>query len=133
MKPPHQFHPPADDEDTAYDFPQRTVVSAAGMPPPVTKATRSVFDMAGAALAAQRLKTHGRFGDAAGFLPSPVVVRTEGVTRCTGSSYPANRWTDERHEQERQRRARQKPPKPTKKAKTRSKKLLELVGGDQDA
>lgn len=57
-------------------------------------------------------------------------VREEGVTRCIGAAYPSNRWTPEREEQEKARRARQKPPRPPKGAKTRSRKLLELVGDD---
>jgi hypothetical protein len=56
----------------------------------------------------------------------------DGITRHTGAQYPANRWTEEREEAERQRRARQRPPKPTKAARTRSRKLLEMIGEDLD-
>jgi len=40
--------------------------------------------------------------------------------------------TPEWQERERQRRARQKPPRPPKKAKTRSRKLLEIIGDVDD-
>jgi hypothetical protein len=58
-------------------------------------------------------------------------VRREGgsvvVSRLTVQE------TEEWKERERQRRARQVLPKPPAGAKTRSKKLLELVGNDQEA
>ena len=40
--------------------------------------------------------------------------------------------TDEWQERERARRARQRPPKPPKKAKTRGRKLLDLIGTAED-
>lgn len=57
-------------------------------------------------------------------------IREDGITRSIGAAYPSNRWTPEKEEQERARRARQKPPRPPKGAKTRSRKLLEMVGED---
>lgn len=54
-------------------------------------------------------------------------VRDGGTTRCVGGQYPADRWTVEREAQERARRARQRPPRPVKKARTRGKKLAELI------
>lgn len=118
----------------------RRYVSAKGQPMPKTEAPRSIFDMAAAA--AKAMRCHGRFGDTAGFktsAPQPVhgsrmvakVQVTNGVTRFVGAAYPA-RWTAEDDERERQRRARQRPPKPSKKAKTRGRKLLDMIGGDDD-
>lgn len=94
-----------------------------------TRAPASVFDLAtlGLSLKVRLMQTpleaseHRR------------AVREEGVTRCIGAAYPSNRWTPERQEQEIARRARQKPPRPPKGAKTRSRKLLELVGDDHGA
>lgn len=119
------------DADTAFDFPQHRVVKAAEVEKLDVRAPRSIFDMADAMKAAKDLQRRGRFGEASGFVPSapsPTVLREGGVVRVVGAQYPANRWTEEREEQERARRARQKPPRPVKKAKTRSKKLLELIG-----
>ncbi len=53
------------------------------------------------------------------------VVRDAGVTRCVRI---LEQDTAEWQEREAARRARQRPPKPTAKAKTKSRKLLELVG-----
>lgn len=128
---------PLTDDDGVDDMPPvRRTVDARTTSTPVTRAARSVFDI-GIAAAAQRLTTTGRFGDSAGFKASaPLSVkakveRTSGVTKITGASYPS-RWTAEDEERERQRRARQKPPRPPKKAKTRGKKLLDLIGVDDD-
>jgi hypothetical protein len=107
--------------------PVHRVVAAAGLAPPVTRAARSVFDLAA-----------GLCDDApdesAAALEPPYrvevrqVIRAGGSTVHVGCAYPSNRWTPEREEQERARRARQKPPKPVKGARTRSRKLIDLVG-----
>lgn len=118
----------------AQPFEQR-LVNARDVAPPVTLAPASVF-----AMAAAMLKQGGRFGHAGGFEtsdPPPrrhrvTVERDGGVTRCVGAQYPSNRWDAERWEQERIRRAKQRPPKPTRKAKTRSRKLLEIIGEPND-
>lgn len=115
----------------------RRVLPAKGQPVPMTFAPRSVFEMA--SMMATKLKLHGRFGAASGFddrkpEPSRVVAKVDlgnGRTKVVGANYPP-RWTEHDVEKERQRRARQKPPKPTKKAKTRGRKLLELIGDDND-
>lgn len=127
------------DADTPYDYPVKTRVAAAGLPPPVTTAVRSIWDMAAVLDQARRMARGGRFGDASGFKtssPEPVkattVVREGGVTRNVGAQYPANRWTEEREEQERQRRARQKPPRPVKGARTRGKKVRVWDGEEFD-
>lgn len=122
------------DRDTEFDYPHHTV-GAQWSAPPVTTAPRSIFDL-GAEF--KKLKRAGRFGAAQGFkttTPAPprMVARVEveqGVTRHVGAAYPS-RWTPEDEERERQRRARQRPPRPTKKARTRSRKLVELVGNDE--
>jgi hypothetical protein len=143
--------PPApvapEDGDTDFDFPVKVTVEAAGRAAPDTRAPRSIFDMAAIVESAKALKKQGRFGAASGFKAQPAQaspypgavapawaaverVYGDGVTRSTGSKYPADRWTEEKQERERQRRARQRPPKPSKKAKRRSKKLLEAIGDD---
>jgi len=108
----------------------RRVVPAKGTSAPVTWAPRSIFELAAAA--AKLLKVRGRFGDAAGINTKGGVSSVDlasGVTRYAGASYPA-RWTAEDQERERKRRARQKPPRPSKRAKTRSRKLLDIIGDD---
>lgn len=56
-----------------------------------------------------------------------IVQRTDGAVRVTRI---AESETAEWQEREKARRARQRPPKPVSKARTRGKKLLELIGGD---
>lgn len=131
MPPP----PPVDDgeTDTAWDFPTRSVVAAAQAQTPRTTAASSIFGMADAIKAAKDLQRRGRFGEAGGFLPStpaPTVTREGGVVRVVGAAYPAGRMTEAREEAEKQRRARQKPPKPTRRARTKGKKLRDLIGDD---
>jgi hypothetical protein len=114
----------------------RSVVPAGSVPPPRTRAPRSVFDLAIAAAA--NLKQRGRFGAAEGFevpataRPLPVAVeRSAGVVRHIGDRYPSDRWTEAKQARENERRAKQRPPKPTAAAKgKRSRKLRELVGDD---
>lgn len=134
-----------DDIDDAWEFPAHRWISAASAEPlPPVSAPRSVFDLASglglpdSARERQRMLREQDRATAAehvrGQTPSPAssVVRTAAGVRVIGAQYPAARWTPEREEAERARRARQKPPKPVKKARTRSKKLLELIGGEQD-
>lgn len=52
------------------------------------------------------------------------VLRSDGVTRCVRIQIQE---TPEWQAREAARRARQKPPKPTAKAKTKSRKLMELA------
>jgi hypothetical protein len=121
--------------DTAYDYPEKRIVSASGLPAPPTTGARSIFeaaasiDMPTLREMARLLKAHGRSGHGEVFRASAVERTAEGV-RCVGGQYPANRATEEKAERERQRRARQKPPKPSKRARRRSKKLLEVIGDD---
>lgn len=113
-----------EDEDDEFDFPVHGIVSAAGLVAPVTRAPRSIFE-----LAQRPVATRIRTSLAAPPPPPPLpqTQRQDGVTRCLGAAYPS-RWTPEDEERERQRRARQKPPKPSKRARTKSRKLVELVG-----
>lgn len=56
------------------------------------------------------------------------VIQEDGITRVvTLREQDTPEWA----ERERQRRARQRPPRPTKGAKTRSKKLNDLIGEDE--
>jgi hypothetical protein len=113
------------DVDDAFDFPRRQVMAAAAAPRPETKAPVSIFALA-AMVKASGLRSRGRFGAASGFTPAPYRVERDGDrTRVVRLRVDE---TEEWIEKERQRRARQKPPKPVKKAKTRSRKLLALIG-----
>lgn len=61
------------------------------------------------------------------------LVHGDGVAKYRGTSYGAAREpTEEEIERERARRARQKPPRPAKGARTRSRKLMDLIGGDEN-
>lgn len=90
------------------------MISAAGQPPPATRAPRSIFDLYALTAAQVISEEHEPADETPLQLARPLVTRDVGVTRCAGSAYPANRWTPEREEQERQRRAKQRPPRPTK-------------------
>lgn len=135
--PPADAVPCDDDDDEFYAPPVRRIVPAAQAQAITGLGPASIFDMAAAAKAAKALRMGGRFGGAGGFDPAPpyaeqraTVTRADGVTRCTGSKYPSNRWDEAREEQERQRRARQKPPRPTKRAKSRGRKVRMWDGED---
>lgn len=124
------------DDDTEYDYPVHRMVRAEDAEPIRPAVARSIFDL-GCNVEelhemARMLTTHGRTGHAAAFKPVSAVKRADGVAQVVGAAYPANRWTPEREEAERIRRAKQKPPKPVRKARTRSKKLIELIGGAGD-
>ena len=135
--------PELDDEDEAETPPfVHAWTTAADAPAPVTRAPRSIFDMGAVIKAAGKMAKRGRFGAGSGFKvtapaspypeQAPTVERAAEVVRVAGARYPSNRWDDAREERERERRARQRPPKPVKKAKTRGKKLLELIGNDSE-
>lgn len=110
--------------------PARLVVPAAERPLPDTWGLTSVFDLAYLPLPVLRCGRGGRIALAPAKLPLQdqvhiVVTREPGVTRCQRQHYSETQaWLD----QERARRARQRPPKPTAKAKTKSSKLIDLVG-----
>jgi hypothetical protein len=63
----------------------------------------------------------------------PVVIERSVSDGSTTVTRIAPQETEEWQERERQRRARQRPPKPTKTAKTRGRKLLEMIGVDDGA
>lgn len=115
-----------DDDETewgAVPFVQ-IVGPAAGKPAPKITAPRSVFELAGMPFT---LPARGEAEKAPEARYAAVVEVSDGVRRCVGAAFPS-RWTPEDEERERQRRARQRPPKPSKKARTKGKKLMELVG-----
>lgn len=106
------------DMDTEFDIPRRAVHPAAALPPPETKAPRSIFDLAAQFRGVPRV----RFREQAPVkLPSTYRVEREAGRVRVIRVRPEE--TEERIEQERQRRARQRPPRPTAKAKTRGKKV----------
>jgi hypothetical protein len=113
----------------------RIIVAAIGCRPPRTKAVRSIFDIGTAGNGLDLLSMGRRFAvppSAPDEAPGARIVRClrePGTTRCVGALYPV-RWTPEQEEQEAQRRARQRPPRPTKGARTKSKKLRDMVGTD---
>jgi hypothetical protein len=114
------------DADTAFDFPRHAVVKAVEVAPVATRAPSSIFTMADAMKAAKGLQKHGRFGAAAGFEPPPYRVERDGDRVRVVRLLPEE--TEEWKERERVRRAKQRPPKPVRKAKTRGKKLLDMIG-----
>ena len=121
-----------DDEEEDPPFVQRVVdASTTIAPASAARSPRSVFELPQRPLRASGLVGHGGTGE---FPPSdPRLVAklqiADGITRAIGSAYPS-RWTIEDTERERRRRARQRPPKPTKRAKTRGRKLLDMIGDD---
>lgn len=110
--------------------PTRLLVPAAGRPLPDTWGLTSVFDLAYLPLPGLRCWRSGRIAHTPATLPlqdqvHTIITREPGVTRCQRQHYSETQvWLD----QERARRARQRPPKPTAKAKTKSSKLVDLVG-----
>lgn len=100
----------------------RRVLPARGLPPVKIVGPVSVFDLA--ANPGRRLRIGG---DSAKSRVAQKVELGNGRTKVVGANYPP-RWTEADFERERLRRARQRPPKPSRKAKTRSRKLLELIG-----
>lgn len=124
-----------DDDDPFYSPPVHRVIPAADLPALEVTGPRSVFDMAAIVADAGRMLSAGlgRFGSAEQFTARrPTVQREAGVVKVAGAAYPANRWDEERIEQERQRRARQRPPKPSGKAKTRGKKVRAWDGEGEE-
>lgn len=114
------------DDDTAFDFPTHAFVPASRAAPVVTIAPASIFAMADAMRTAKDQRNPGRFDAAAGFQPAPYRVERDGDRVRVVRLLPGE--TDEWKERERARRARQRPPKPVRRAKTRGKKLLEMIG-----
>lgn len=106
------------DMDTAFDIPHRAVIPAAALPPPETKAPRSIFDMAAQFRGGPRVRFREQ---APAKLPSTYRVERDADRVRVVRVRPEE--TEERIEQERARRARQRPPRPTAKAKTRGKKV----------
>lgn len=104
----------------------RRVLPARGMPTPKILGPVSVFDLAHTP--GRRLRIGG---DNAKSRVAEKVDLGGGRTKVVGANYPP-RWTEADFERERLRRARQRPPKPSRKAKTRSRKLLELIGDPND-
>ena len=104
------------------------VVHAAQARPPRTSGVRSVFDMATSVISKPPRASQTS--------PEPEpqrygrTLREGGVTRHIAMRYDE---TAEWAEKERARRARQKVPRPTQAARTRSRKLLELVGAADGA
>lgn len=108
------------------------VVLALEAEPPQTTGIRSVFDMAASVLCKPGRGPDGEVQDRP--TPQPprygVTVREVGVTRHVARRHDE---TEEWAEKERQRRARQRLPKPSKRARTRGRKLLDLIGQEETA
>lgn len=103
----------------------RVLRSAAGLGMPKAAAARSVFELASVEVRQRRSAAKGREPANHGYAAR--MATGDGVTRVSGSAYPA-RWTAQDEERERQRRQRQTPPKPGKGARTKSAKLRGLLG-----
>lgn len=99
-----------------------------GVPPEAVSAPVSVFNLA-TSMFQLRSKTAATPAPKAGKYASRMQP-TKGVLRVEGAAYPA-RWTAEDHKREEQRRARQRPPRPTAKARTKSEKLIALLGVEE--
>ena len=106
------------------------MIQAADAPKLRTRAQSSIWAVAQAIADDKRVHL-GKTGPECEPQTLQAVHREHGVTRVMGAQYPANRWTQEREEQERARRARQVLPKPPKGARTKSRKLIEMMGGDE--
>lgn len=123
---------PVDDDPFCASPVIHRVVHASRARPPQTSGIRSVFDMASSARALQLVQVHHlNSGDEeASRLRYSRTIREAGVTRHIAMRYDE---TEEWAERERARRARQKVPRPSKAIRTRSRKLLEMVGQGGDA
>jgi len=109
---------------------RRWLPSTDTAPAPKTRGLRSVFDLATLSATGLRLcqgPPRKPAADGARFIETQ---RDAGTTRVVGGQYPDGRWTAAREASEIARRAKQRPPKPTRMFKTRSKKLLDLIGSE---
>jgi hypothetical protein len=120
------------ERDDPEPLPVHRLVSAADAPPVETRGVASVFTLADASKAAHAMRTFGRFGAASGFEPAPYRVERSYADGTVRMIRQRPEDTEEWQERERIRRAKQRPPKPTRKAKTRGKKLLEMIGEAND-
>lgn len=113
--------PDEEDEDILVTSPViKRIVKASEAEPIQIKGPASIFDMAHLSkLVTVRME---RPQEGASFRR---IARDGGVTRCVRIQ---EQDTVEWQEREAARRARQRPPKPTAKAKTKSRKLVDLVG-----
>lgn len=109
-----------DDDDPLVTTPViRRVVQAATASPLRVSGPASIFDMANTTPLTVRME---RKSDVQQFTR---VERSSGTVRCVRI---LEQDTSEWQQREAARRARQRPPKPTAKAKTKSRKLLDMVG-----
>ncbi|RVT48391.1 hypothetical protein [Rubrivivax albus] len=127
---PAQVGPDDDefDDDPSLQSVQR-IVAASEAPPLRPPCAASVFALADVPLQRRVFGTTDRPAgqDAETKAATERCLRTGGVIRAHGLRYPADRWTAEREEQERARRARQRPPRPPRRAKTKGRKLRDLI------
>ncbi|WP_128000943.1 hypothetical protein [Piscinibacter defluvii] len=126
----------AENEVDPYCYPVHRQVPAAGAPRPESVAPRWIFELASSNIKIARFDPHPGKARSTGSGPPlrtfTLALREAGATRCMGGQYPSDRWTAEREEKERARRARQRPPRPPKGAKTRGRKLFDLIGNSFD-
>lgn len=121
-------------DDVPEPGPVHRVVKAADAEPLKVIPVASIFGLADTYKALKRGRFGAGLGDKEEAPKEPAPYRVErswadGVHRVIRQR-PEE--TVEWQEKERARRAKQRPPKPTRKAKTRSKKLLELIGEPDD-
>ncbi|CAB4159787.1 hypothetical protein UFOVP726_16 [uncultured Caudovirales phage] len=124
-------------DDQPEPGPVHRLVKAADAEPLKVIPVASIFGLADTFKALKR----GRFGARAQPRDTPAPAVGEPAPYRVERSYADGvhrvirqrpEETAEWQEKERARRAKQRPPKPTRKAKTRSKKLLELIGEPDD-
>lgn len=116
-------------DDDADDSPViRLVVPAEGLPipPAAANAPTSIFQLADRPVAIRTSKNDEPISACYAHLSVAL-----GVTTVAGAAYPA-RWTPADQVREVERRQRQRPPRPTARARTKSAKLRDLIGDDDE-
>ena len=117
-----------DRDDIPEPGPVHRIVKAADAEPLKVIPVSSIFGLA----ATVRSMKAGRFSAPERSDLPPLLVQRDYATGSVRVIRQRPEDTAEWQEKERARRAKQRPPKPTRKAKTRSKKLLELIGEPDD-
>ncbi|CAN7594610.1 hypothetical protein LJR039_004348 [Pseudorhodoferax sp. LjRoot39] len=120
---------PFDLPDDEFDAPViRALVSADGLPIPAAamKSPASIFQLADRPIRVRTPKNEEPISACYAHLSV-----ASGVTRVAGAAYPV-RWTPADHQREADRRQRQRPPRPVAGARTKSRKLRDLIGDDDE-
>lgn len=105
----------------------QALVSAHGLPIPIAavNAPTSIFQLADRPVSVRTSKNDEPISACYAHLSVAL-----GVTTVSGAAYPV-RWTTADHKREAERRQRQRPPRPSAGARTKSRKLRDLIGEDE--